>query len=301
MFNTPILFIVFNRPEQTKKVFAEIASLRPRQLFIAADGPRNGHQGDAQNCQLVRILVNTLNWDCDVQYLYQESNLGCKDAVTAAIDWFFNQVPAGIILEDDCLPHPAFFNYCEQLLEKYKDDEQIMHISGTNFQSDDFVLETDYYFSRILHVWGWASWSRAWKKYEKELTNYNKQELKQWFEQYQFSKHSIRYWDHAFTMVKEQTIDTWDYQWTYCLWKNNGLAMIPKINLVSNIGFGNEATHTDKGAATYANLPTFALEINNEPISKQVNAIADSYTFNKWYIKRTITRRVIDLIKKITQ
>ena len=301
MFNSPILLIVFNRPVQTKKVFEEIAALKPKQLFIGADGSRDGHEGDTRNCPLVRAIVSEVNWDCDVQYLFQERNLGCKNAVTAAIDWFFDKVPAGIILEDDCLPNASFFNYCANLLEKYKDDEQVMHISGTNFQPFDFNLATDYYFSKIIHVWGWASWSRAWKKYEKELVYYNKQELKKWFKQNQFNSGSLKYWDHAFTMVKNQKIDTWDYQWTHCLWKNNGLAIIPKLNLVSNIGFGNDATHTDKGAESYANLPTYALNVNLHPESRQVNSNADSYTFNKWYVKRSIARRVLDLIKKITE
>ena len=301
MFNTPILFIVFNRPTQTQKVFEQIAALQPKQLFIAADGARVGNEGDAKNCPAVRQIVQKVNWPCEVQYLFQENNLGCKNGVVTAIDWFFNQVPAGIILEDDCLPHPDFFNYCAQLLEKYKEDEQVMHIGGTNFQPNDFSIDTDYYYSKIIHVWGWASWSRAWKKYEKELPDYNKQALKEWFDRYQFNKDSLRYWDHAFSMVQSQSIDTWDYQWTYCLWKHNGLAIIPKHNLVANIGFGNDATHTDKGANSYANLPIYDLTVKLHPESKKVHQIADNYTFNKWYVKRSLTKRMLDLIKKIMQ
>jgi len=301
MFNTPILMIVFNRPAQTQRVFEAIATLQPKQLFIAADGARAEHNGDVKNCPNVRSIVSNVNWECEVQYLFQENNLGCKNGVVTAINWFFENVEEGIILEDDCLPNERFFNFCSTLLEKYRNDNEVMHIGGTNFQPSEFTIEAEYYFSRITHIWGWATWRRAWKKYHQELPDYTSKQLEDWFSNYEFNKRSLLYWDHAFKMIKEQAIDTWDYQWTYCLWKNKGLAIVPKLNLVSNIGFGLDATHTEKGAAIYANLPTYSMEITKHPKDKHVNTIADNYTFNKWYVKRSLLTRVIDIIKKITQ
>ena len=298
---SPILFIIFNRPSQTKIVFESIKNIKPKELYIAADGPRKNNINDADNCKLAREIVNNIDWNCDVKYLFRNENLGCKKAVSEAINWFFENVEEGIILEDDCLPNESFFNFCSTLLEKYRSDNEVMHIGGTNFQPSEFTIEAEYYFSRITHIWGWATWRRAWEKYHQELPDYTTNQLEDWFNNYEFNKRSLLYWDHAFNMIKEQAIDTWDYQWTYCLWKNKGIAIVPKLNLVSNIGFGLDATHTEKGAATYANLPTYSMEITKHPKDKNVNTNADNYTFNKWYVKRSLITRVMDIIKKITQ
>jgi len=297
VLKTPILFIVFNRPSQTKIVLESIKAVKPIQLFIAADGARKNNKKDIENCKIVLEIIKNIDWDCNVSYLLRENNLGCKIAVSDAINWFFENVEEGIILEDDCLPNKSFFSFCENMLSTHKDDAQIMHIGGTNFQSKDVTISESYYYSRIVHVWGWASWKRAWDLYKVDIEEYTKPKLRKWFNDYKFNKKSFLYWHKAFTSVKENQINTWDYQWTYALWKHNGLSIIPSQNLVTNIGFDNNATHTTKGAETYALLPVYDLNEISHPKSKIVNLTLDNHTFNKWYVKRSIAKRIIDLIK----
>lgn len=299
MFNTPILLIVFNRPGPTQKVLDMLASIKPSQLYITADGARKNNENDVRNCNDVREIIKNIHWDCEVKYLLRAENWGCKNAVSDAINWFFKNVDQGIILEDDCLPNKSFFSFCETMLSAHQDDAQIMHIGGTNFQQDDFTLSESYYFSRIAHVWGWASWKRAWELYKVEIAEYSKPQLKKWFNHYDFNSNSLLFWHKAFNSVKEHTINTWDYQWTYAIWKHNGLTIIPSKNLVTNIGFDDDATHTSKGAEDYAMLPMYDLNEIIHPKSKVVNLTADNYTFSKWYVKRTIPKRIIDLLKKV--
>jgi GR25 family glycosyltransferase involved in LPS biosynthesis len=297
VLKTPILFIVFNRPSQTKIVLESIKAVKPIHLFIAADGARKNNKKDIENCKIVLEIIKNIDWDCNVSYLLRENNLGCKIAVSDAINWFFENVEEGIILEDDCLPNISFFTFCENMLSRYEDDTQIMHIGGTNFQSKDVTLTDSYYYSRIVHVWGWASWKRAWDLYNVNIDEYTKPILRKWFTDYKFNKNSFLYWHQAFTSIKENRINTWDYQWTYALWKHNGLSIIPSQNLVTNIGFDKNATHTTKGAETYALLPVYDLNEIIHPKSKIVNLSLDNNTFSKWYIKRSLAKRFIDLIK----
>jgi len=163
---TPILFLVFNRPDTTKIVFDEIKKSQPKKLFIAADGPRNGNYEDTENCEIVREIVTGVDWDCDVHTLFRKKNLGCKHAISGALDWFFSNVEDGIILEDDTLPHPKFFRFCEELIARYRNQKNIIAISGDNFQHGKRRGENSYYFSKYVHIWGWATWKRAWELYD---------------------------------------------------------------------------------------------------------------------------------------
>jgi hypothetical protein len=166
---TPVAFIIFNRPQTTEAVFAEIARARPRQLLVIADGARTDHPDDSEKCSAARAVINRVNWDCDVSTNYAETNLGCKQRVSSGLDWVFGLVEKAIILEDDCLPEPTFFHFCQELLERYCDDWRVMHISGDNFQLGHRRSSDSYYFSRYSHVWGWATWQRAWKFYDVEM------------------------------------------------------------------------------------------------------------------------------------
>jgi len=276
-----------------------LASIQPSKLFITADGPRKNNEADFRNCKEVREIIKNIDWPCEVTYLLRDENWGCKNAVADAITWFFNHVEQGIILEDDCLPNKSFFTFCEQMLSTYNEDKQVMHIGGTNFQSGDFSLKDSYYFSRIVHVWGWATWKRAWDLYKVDISDYSKSNLKKWFAEYRFTPNSFLYWHNAFKSVNDNKVNTWDYQWTFALWKYNGLSIIPGQNLVTNIGFDNNATHTTKGAEEYALLPVYDLNEIIHPNSKVVNLTADNYTFSKWYVKRSLLKRIIDLFKKV--
>ncbi|QNF32333.1 nucleotide-diphospho-sugar transferase [Adhaeribacter swui] len=240
----PVLIIGFNRPKHIQQVFNAIKQAKPNRLYIAVDGPRKDRKADLINVQETINIFENIDWPCNVKRLIRKENLGCKMAVSSAITWFFEHEEQGIILEDDCLPSSSFFNYCEYLLDKYKYNDSIMHINGVNFQ-DGIVRGTgSYYFSKICHVWGWATWRRAWEKYDIEM-----KEVETFFE-YNIYKsvinypNSLKYWQSAFYKTKQGLIDTWDYQWVYSVWKNNGLAIASNYNLVSNIGFDEMATHT---------------------------------------------------------
>ena len=278
--NTPVLFLIFNRPDVTEEVFNAIKIAKPPKLFVAADGPRNGQKDDVAKCEQTRAIINQVDWTCEVKVLYQSQNLGCRMAVSSAIDWFFQNVEEGIILEDDCLPHPDFFFFCETLLAKYRHESSVMHISGDNFQFGVQRGPNSYYFSRISHIWGWASWRRAWQKYDVDMKDYpeflerNKQ--KSIFT----NAKSEKYWLFLFDRVYRKA-GTWDYQWTYAVMKNHGFCIMPNVNLISNIGFGQQATHTSKKNDRLAKMDVYPLKEITHPLKIAVDESADQYTIDE--------------------
>lgn len=279
MFDTPILFIIFNRPDTTQEVFNAIRAIKPKKLYVTADGARKGNQNDLINCPKTREIIN-IDWDCDLKTLYRDENLGCRNAVSDAITWFFNQEEKGIILEDDCLPDLSFFPFCEELLEKYKDNEQIMLISGDNFQNSKKQGDSSYYFSRYNHIWGWASWRRVWQHYDVDMKTFPENKEKEFLNDIFSNKKARNYWLKRFEKAYNGEINTWDYQWTYSIFSRNGISILPNENLISNIGFGNQSTHTAKMNNKMANLPlgsiTFPL---THPSEIKINMQADDYTF----------------------
>lgn len=241
-FKTPILFLVFNRPKETKQVFEIIRKIKPRRLFVAADGPRIDKKNENEICNHVRELATSIDWDCELVTLFRERNLGCKYAVSSAINWFFEQVDEGIILEDDCLPELSFFLYCEVLLKKYKSNEEVMHISGANLNDDLKFGDGTYFYSNYPNIWGWATWKRAWKKYDLELENtaFYSRLIKSTFK-FQSER---TFWKSRIELLRTKGLDTWDYQWMFSIWKEKGICLNSNYNLVENIGFGNNSTHT---------------------------------------------------------
>jgi hypothetical protein len=250
--STPVLFLIFNRPDTTQQVFNEIRKTQPAQLFVAADGPS---KADYELCKKTRDIIQQVDWDCKVSTLFRDKNLGCKYAVSSAIDWFFSNVDEGIILEDDCVPDQSFFPFCQELLEKYRDDKRIMMISGANFQFDRKKTENSYYFSRYFHIWGWATWKRAWKLYDRDLKAWPEIREKGYLNNILSQKRLVRYWETIFNAVSNGSINTWDYQWVFSCWIQGGLSIIPNINMISNIGFDQRSTHT-KGKDIRANMQT---------------------------------------------
>lgn len=291
---SPILLIIFNRPQETAEVLKAIKKARPHKIFIAADGPRPNNPEDEYNCQLTRKAVEDgIDWPCEKKFLFQSKNLGCRLAVSSALDWFFTEVEEGIILEDDCLPHPDFFNFCDELLKKYRQKQEIMHISGNNFLFNKIKITDDYYFSHIPHIWGWATWRRAWNKYDVKMTDWpefkQKNRLGSIFPQRRFSLG----WTRTFDYVYQNKVDTWDYQWTYAIIKNGGYCLTPAVNLVSNIGFSKSATHT-KGQNKFSNLPTRNLTIKNHPIQIKYQDRADAYIMRNNF-NFSVVRKIINL------
>jgi hypothetical protein len=240
---TPVLFIIFNRPDVTQKVFDTIRQAQPRQLFIAADGPRIGVEGDQDKCKSVREIIKQIDWDCEIKTLFRDNNLGCKKAVSGAITWFFENVEEGIILEDDCLPSQSFFKYCEDLLEKYRDDKRIMLISGFNIQNIWNPSRYDYFFSNLGGIWGWATWKRAWLLYDINMNKLSYFANNRYFEYLLGGDVGEKRKKQMFNVVKNK-MDTWDYQWGFSRHLNSGMACVPSKNLIQNIGFGDNATHT---------------------------------------------------------
>jgi hypothetical protein len=299
MLATPILFVVFNRPHTTARVFEAIRKAKPAQLFIASDGPRTGHPTDAENCEKVRQIVAGVDWPCEVKTLYQPQNLGCRKAVSTAISWFFEQVEEGIVLEDDTLPSPSFFTFCEQLLNHYRHNEQVMMISGDNFQWGKWRGDGTYYFSGYTHIWGWASWRRAWKYYDVNMSSYNPAEAKVMVRKRLRSTMEQTYWLNQFEKAAQGKIDTWDYQWTYAVWKQNGLAVMPNINMVSNIGFGSGATNTAVVNNKLAEIPSGEINEIAHPTAITRDEEADHYGFMNILDHKMLLKTFLRYIKQI--
>jgi len=242
--HTPILFLIFNRPDTTQRIFNAIKQVKPKQLFVAADGPRPDKEGEIEKCEQVKKIIEQVDWDCEVKTLFREKNLGCKIAVSSAINWFFENIEEGIILEDDCLPSQSFFWFCQELLEYYGNDTRIMTISGNNFQFGKVIGEGSYYFSKHVHLWGWATWKRAWRYYDVDIKSFEKFKKEGQINNIFRIKQQQKYWMKIFQITYSSKINTWDYQWAYTCFINNGLCVTPNVNLVSNIGFGIDSTHT---------------------------------------------------------
>jgi len=241
---TPVLFLIFNRPDTTKLVFERIREAKPQRLYIAADGPRSGREGEVELCLQSRSVVELIDWACEVKTLFREENLGCARAVSSAIDWFFDHEESGIILEDDCLPDLTFFPYCGELLKLYEGNERIGMISGNQF-IDASDLKTSYYFSYFPHIWGWATWKRVWQNFDLNMKDWPTIRQTRLLREKTGSTYYADKWKSIFDRVFEGKIDTWDYPFVYTLWVMNQLSISPKQNLVTNIGFGLNATHTN--------------------------------------------------------
>lgn len=250
MFETPILFLVFNREDTTRQVFEAIRRQKPKYLFIAADGARKNKPGETEACRRVKDIVTQIDWDCELKTLFRDENLGCQTAVSSAITWFFEQVEQGIILEDDCLPDPSFFPYCEELLNRYKDDTRIGHISGNCFSPEYVDKNYSYDFCSFSHIWGWASWRRVWKNYDVSFSYWEKYKQEKQKLNNIFNSLREKIYFSSFipdAVNRRNRINTWDTQYLFMLRVQNQLSIYPSVNPVTNIGLNSElATHTSK-------------------------------------------------------
>jgi len=277
MLNTPILFLVFNRPDTTKRVFARIREIQPKQLFIAADGAREDREGEKEKTEEVRkLILDNIDWDCEVKTLFRDENLGCGKAVSEGITWFFEHVEQGIILEDDTLPDLSFFSFCEELLNYYKDNERIMHIAGSNFLMNKIKMEGSYYFSKYPNIWGWATWSKAWQNY-----NINVNLSSNLFHHYSFSHKEKVYWSNISNNLRN--IDTWDYQWMFINWLHKGISITPNVNLIQNIGFGEDATHTTQEGIERLGIKAHSIQQIIHPNEIIINQKADAINFKNYF------------------
>ena len=240
-----VLLIAFNRPETTNRVLEAIRSAAPCRFFVAVDGPRKGSlQDERKRAEVLEVIRGGINWKCDVKYLVQDTNLGCGRAPAAAISWFFENVGEGIILEDDCLPAPQFFPFCTSILGRYREEPRVAHIGGFNCQSGKIWGNASYYFSKYFHCWGWASWRRAWAGFDIDMKDYTEFLSEKGLESL-FPRRSVReFWKVNFDDAAHGDGSVWDYQWVYHNLKRDRVAVVPNWNMIENIGFGHEATHT---------------------------------------------------------
>jgi hypothetical protein len=299
--HSALLFLVFNRPEPTARVFEAIRRARPSRLYVAADGARAGRPEEAERCAATRRIATAVDWPCEVKTLFRDRNLGCKHAVSSAIDWFFENEAEGIILEDDCLPDPSFFPYCDQLLEHYRDDERVALISGDNFQFGARHGDASYYFSRYVHIWGWASWRRVWQHYDREARNWPAFQARGGLGKVLGSRpREIRHWEHIFSAVHAGRIDTWDYQLNLAIWSHGMVSVLPQQNLISNIGFGADATHTN-GVSKFANMAVEPMAFPlRHPQSRDTAVAADDFTASQMFL-RPLAARVLSKVNALTQ
>ncbi|MET3112749.1 hypothetical protein AAKU52_000467 [Pedobacter sp. CG_S7] len=296
---SPLLFLIFNRPDTTLQVFNQIKVVKPPKLYIAADGPRSDKTEEQALCEKTRSIINDIDWDCEVKTLFRKNNLGCKEAISTAIDWFFEVEQEGVILEDDCLPSIDFFRYCDVLLEKYRFDTRIRHISGCNLQLGKQWGNASYYFTNQSHVWGWATWKRVWKDYDKTLSEFSQEEANACLDNIFDDTFLAEEWQRIFKETKAGIIDTWDYQLTLINYFNNSLSINPNVNLISNIGFRADGTHTTNKNSPYANLALENLGELRHPKFFVPEKTADYAVFKhefslaeKWRKQNLLRRRI---------
>lgn len=277
---TPVAFIIFKRPQTTQKVFEAIRQAKPSQLFVIADGSREDRPGEAEQCQTVRAIIEGIDWECEVYKNYSDINLGCGKRLSSGLDWVFSQVEEAIILEDDCLPHPTFFPFCEELLQKYKYDERIASISGQNVQFGSKRTDYSYYFSHYNHVWGWATWRRAWQSFDFNMTLWSEIKQRNFLQDILRNNQSTKAWNKVLQDVYDGRLDAgWDFKWQFTCWIYNRLSILSNTNLISNIGFGADSTTVSSKRSKHSALSTEAIEFPlKHPPFMICDAQADNFT-----------------------
>ena len=283
----PVAFFIFNRPAETARVFAEIERARPRRLLVIADGPRASHVGEAALCEEARSVAAGVNWECEVLTNFAEANLGCRARVVSGLEWVFDNCGEAVVLEDDCLPHPSFFPFCDELLERYREDERVMSVCGDNYLLGRRRTRHSYFFQRLPGGWGWATWRRAWRHYDALMKGWPGLRDAGWLDALLGDARAARYWQRVFerTFAAGEKAGTWDYQWVFSIWARGGLVATAGVNLVSNIGWGPGATHTTQTASALSNIPTEEMEFPlRHPPEVLADAEADRLTFENIYL-----------------
>ena len=304
-----VLFIIFNKVEETKRVFEAIKNARPPRIYLASDGARMEKQGETENVLFLRnYIVSNIDWDCAIKTRFSEINQGCGRGVANAVSWFFENEEMGIILEDDCLPCPGFFRFCDELLVKYKDDERISTIAGTNqFAKYREEKSNGYFFSRFTYIWGWATYRRVWKDYDFTLSFLPVLKKKISFEEllYPLKKYQVKKLARRFVRTyktKGKRFRTWDYQLLCLNLMKKQFCVIPKVNLISNIGFGENATHTHNSGAPTSNIPFCELLFPlKEPNNFEENLQFTSDYYDFIMPKRTLFEMIVREINRLKQ
>lgn len=288
MTDTPVLLLIFNRPDKVRELMVRLRQQRPANLFVAADGPRANRPGEALQCENARqAVLSAVDWPCQLQTLFRPHNLGCGKAVSSAIDWFFTHNEEGIILEDDCLPDPTFFSFCTTMLRHYRHDLSVMHINGSNFQFGRQRGTASFYYSRFAHVWGWASWRSAWQQYDFTLQRYKGQPT-------EGLSPTLK---HDMKAVCSQQLDTWDVQWFLSVWFNRGWTITPNVSLVRNTGYGDGSTHTLHEPGWFKKINYGQLPVITYPEERRIDEAADRYAAAMMYSPSRFYTTVRNVIK----
>ena len=296
--SVPVVLIVFNRPELTKRIAEIVRDAKPSQLYVVADGPRIGYPNEKETCDSVRSVIDTIEWDCPVFKSYADENMGCQKRVYSGLNWVFSKVESAIILEDDCLAHPSFFHFCDELLHLYKNDERIAVISGNNFQFGRQRTKDSYYFSRYPHCWGWATWRRAWGDCDIEMEEWPEMRRNGFLEGLFARSSSARYWSSKFQSTYDKKVDSWSFPWTFSCWSQSRLTILPEQNLVTNIGFCELGTHHRNNKTPFANMKVFPMKFPlKHPKYIVRDSRADSFTqsYQFGFIARAV-RKILSLL-----
>jgi hypothetical protein len=279
----PVLLTIFNRPDKTRAVIENLRQVKPKQLFVAADGPRPNHPHDMEKCRLARLEATAVDWSCEITTRFSDDNRGCDPAVSAAIDWFFQQVEYGIILEDDCLTHPHFFTFCGELFIRYADDQRVMQIASISpYEAREHPY--DYHFSRMFRCsGGWGTWRRAWKHFTSDMQQYSDTDALALLKAYHPDHTKCRQMYRKFLEFRKGSFNNWDFQWNIACFAQNGLSIVPEKNLMVNIGFDEDGTHTRKMDPVFGNLQSQSLRF---PLQHPPLVYADSRP------ERTLERKI---------
>ncbi len=297
--NTPILFLTYKRFETSIQVFESIKKAKPKKLYFASNAPKNNDTFEIEKVVKVRSLVDLIDWDCEIITLFRDVHLDVKESITFTIDWFFSMEEKGIILEDDCVPSETFYYYCQELLDYYENDQTVFSIGGCCFLEDESLQENEYRFSKHTYIWGWATWKRAWLNYDLKMEEWPKFKNSKDFKSI-FKNYLIRYyWVNIFNLVYENKIRTWDYQWVYSVWLNNGLSIMPNRNLVSNIGFGIDSNFTHDKTSIEANLKSFDFKLPLSHLDNKVLNYNEQKFVEKYIYKITLMSYFINFVYKI--
>ncbi len=277
MSDVPIAFVIFNRPESTRQSFARIRAAAPATLFLVSDGPRRDRLGEAELVAQSRRIAEAVDWPCDVHRIYADTNMGCGRRISTAISEAFEHVDRLIVIEDDCVADASFFPFCDQVLDRFGSDERIMAISGNNFQRGHVRGDGSYYFSKYPHCWGWATWRRAWQHFDLKIPDWPAFRDQGGLSSWCTSRRELDYWTKMFDKVYAGESHSWAFPWTLATWMNSGMTVLPQVNLVTNIGFGADATHTRKRSRC-ASLPIESLVSVEHPKWIVRDGQADQFT-----------------------
>lgn len=298
----PIILIIFNRPDTTAQVVSAIAKAKPETLLVVADGPRPDHPEDVESCRQARAVVEAVDWKCPVQTHFGDTNMGLKDRVSTGIAWAFEQVDRAIILEDDCIPEPSFFPFCSELLARFEDDQRIMAIAGDNFQFGRRRTNYSYYFSVYPHCWGWATWRRAWRHYDHNISLWPEIRDGGWLHDMLMNEQAERYWTKALNGQHSGQGNSWASRWTFCCWLQNGLTVLPNVNLVSNIGHREDGTHTRDPGSKVAALAAEPLQFPlKHPPYVVRDTRADAFTAGILYRSPGMARKLAGRARRTLQ